>query len=270
MTTIGKWRKPVFISLHTDCYSRKKYRRSLFSELEKFFEVDPKIKAARSSFIFYKAYTTSVDHKLTIYPCFAAITIIRRFPFADFSHFTFSSPMFSSKLPYQNNRERTQTLRPAVSSFRKTDNIRQRSEDCRSCVMSLSWTKFYFIWPSDYSISSFSIVWNFITIWLIRTLIVEMNIRTRTRKKKSSTLVYRYAKFQQSKISQITTDQKNLFNIVPLWNFQDELEKLNVAANSINHLEAELDVSVDILPFFYLQCSIAGFDWLIDFFVCLC
>ena len=27
--------------------------------------------------------------------------------------------------------------------------------------------------------------------------------------------------------------------------FQDELEKLNVAANSINHLEAELDVSMN-------------------------
>ena len=37
-----------------------------------------------------------------------------------------------------------------------------------------------------------------------------------------------------------------------MYKFQDELERLNVSANSINHLEAELDVSVDIFPFFVL------------------
>ena len=55
MTTIDKRGKPIFIGLYTDCYSRKKYGRSLFFKLEEFLEVDRKIKAARSSFIFYKA-----------------------------------------------------------------------------------------------------------------------------------------------------------------------------------------------------------------------
>ena len=49
-----------------------------------------------------------------------------------------------------------------------------------------------------------------------------------------------------------------------LYKFQDELERLNVSANSINHLEAELDVSV---VFFHPLFSFTGYEWLISLFI---
>lgn len=99
MTTICKRGKPIFISPHTDCYSRKKYGRSLFFELEEILEVDPKIEAARSSFIFYKAYTTGVNDKVTINPRFATITIIRRLPFVHFPHVRATVRTFPTPFP---------------------------------------------------------------------------------------------------------------------------------------------------------------------------
>lgn len=156
MTTIGKWRKPIFIGPHTDCYSRKKYGRSLFFELEEILEVDPKIKGARSCFIFYKAYETGVDDNVAINPRFAAITIIRRFPFVDFPHARALRTSFSSK---QASKQTTQTLRPAEHNFRKIDNTRNLSEvlrSWRSSGISLSWTNFFSLHvPSGFSLFFF-------------------------------------------------------------------------------------------------------------------
>ena len=121
MTTIAKRRKPIFIGPQTNCYSRKKYRRSLFFQLEEILEVDPKIKATRSSFIFYKAYTTGVDDKVTIYPRFAVITIIRRLTFVDFPHVRTSPTFFSIKSVIT---KETLISRPAVHNFRKIVNFR--------------------------------------------------------------------------------------------------------------------------------------------------
>lgn len=40
---------------------------------------------------------------------------------------------------------------------------------------------------------------------------------------------------------------------------QDELEKLNAATNSINHLEAELDVSYTSVTYYAMKYSISCF-----------
>ena len=44
-----------------------------------------------------------------------------------------------------------------------------------------------------------------------------------------------------------------------MYKFQDELERLNVSANSVNHLEAELDVGVDIFSFFHFV-QLTGYE----------
>ena len=183
MTTIGKWRKPIFIGPHTDCYSRKKYGRGLFFELEEILEVDPKIKGARSCFIFYKAYKTDVDDKVAINPRFAAITIIRRFPFVDFPHARALRTSFSSK---QASKQTTQTLRPAEHNFRKIDNTRNGTKfhEVRGAA-GCHWVEPIFFHYMYLLVFLYSFSYSF-AVWLIRLLTVEMNLRTRTRKKKKS------------------------------------------------------------------------------------
>lgn len=61
--------------------------------------------------------------------------------------------------------------------------------------------------------------------------------------KKSWILVCRYAK------SHIVIVRSKILYRGCIQYSQDELEKLNVAANSINHLEAELDVSMHSVPY---------------------
>lgn len=145
MTTIGQRRKQIFICPHTNWYSRKKHWSRFLSKLEKVFVVESKVKAIRSSSVFNKAYATSVDYKVTIYPCFGAIAIVGRFPFADFSHFTFASSKVVKRFAkHQNNQRRSRYWGQRCRTFvnpRKSEDIPKFVEDVG---MSLSWTKFFY------------------------------------------------------------------------------------------------------------------------------